>query len=264
MSDELSIPDRTRLDELTGVVREGLDSFVRVGHALMQIKEDRLWREKSVSFEAFCQVEFRFTRRHADRMIQAAQVVEDISVQSESLDPGVQIEKPGGEKVVRPLSDVEPEKRAEVWKEAVETAPKDKAGKPKVTAKHVQKVVAKRKAARPEDGPAAKEAEPVAPPAAIDATEPWGAYNATLEKAQVLLSDVCGLILGLTTETGVGLAFAGWIDRKQYATFFADTIATLENHHVTRWATKAETEATPDKRNFRYVREEKKTKRRSA
>jgi hypothetical protein len=34
--------------------------------------------------------------------------------------------------------------RAEVWKEAVETAPKDATGKPKVTAKHVQKVSARR------------------------------------------------------------------------------------------------------------------------
>ena len=42
----------------------------------------------------------------------------------------------------RPLTQLDdPEQQAEAWERAVETAPKDDNGKPKITAKHVQAVV---------------------------------------------------------------------------------------------------------------------------
>ena len=62
----------------------------------------------------------------------AAQLIDASSVCSNLC---TNVDKPKSEFVARPLSKVEPEKQAEVWQEAVETAPE---GKP--TAKHVAAV----------------------------------------------------------------------------------------------------------------------------
>jgi hypothetical protein len=269
MSDELTVSEKGALATLETTVREGLEGFVKVGNALAAIREQRLWRATSPDFESYVQATFNFTRRRANQVIESAGIVRNIAGATETpigepVVPGAPVALPESERVVRPLAQVPADKQAEVWKEAVETAPKDARGKAKVTSAHVEKVVAKRMnktdgPAAGEDGPTEKDSTPL-PSAPTD--EPWKKYNADLAAAAEHLFDASGIIQKLSNAAGVDRAFAGWIDPKRYATFFTDAIAQLENHRVTRWSTKDETAKSSDKRNFRYAHEDGANKKR--
>jgi len=52
----------------------GLATFVEVGQALMKIRDARLYRETHETFESYCRERWGWSRRHANRTIQAAEV----------------------------------------------------------------------------------------------------------------------------------------------------------------------------------------------
>ena len=139
--DELS-----SLSAYEGVIRQGLESFVEVGEALMRIRDGRLYRDKFGTFEDYCRTKWSLSKTHVNRLVQASEVVGDVTP------IGV---KPATESQARPLASVPKEERAEVWQRVVETAPVDaKTSKPKITAKHVEKVVeqAKKTVDTPDSG----------------------------------------------------------------------------------------------------------------
>ena len=130
---ELSADELSTLSVYEGVIRQGLESFVEVGNALARIRDARLYRAEFATFEDYCQTRWSLSRRHVNRLIAANDVVEDL---------GPMGPKPETERQTRPLVAVPKEERAEVWQEVVATAPVDaKTSKPKITAKHVEKVV---------------------------------------------------------------------------------------------------------------------------
>lgn len=134
------------------MVEGGFTQFIQVGDALLKIRDRRLYRVSHQTFEHYCRGRWGMSKVHASRLIDAADVVADlVPMGTKNPDGGVENADPAplptSERVVRELKKAEPQERAETWKEAVATAPKDTAGKPKVTAKHVEKVVAKRKQA---------------------------------------------------------------------------------------------------------------------
>lgn len=63
---------KTRLKHLEGVVRHGMQTFIEVGAALLEIRDGRLYEPAHKDFEAYCQAEFGWTRRNADRYIRSA------------------------------------------------------------------------------------------------------------------------------------------------------------------------------------------------
>jgi hypothetical protein len=64
----------TRLTELEDVIQRGMDTFVEVGAALFEIRDDRLYRASHTTFEDYCQERWGMSRRHANRTIEAASV----------------------------------------------------------------------------------------------------------------------------------------------------------------------------------------------
>lgn len=80
MSEVVPVLESTRtLDECEAVIRRGLNSFIEVGEALMEIRDNRLYREKGFSrFEDYCQQEWKWTHRHANRLIESAEVVHSL------------------------------------------------------------------------------------------------------------------------------------------------------------------------------------------
>ena len=54
----------------------GQQTFIEVGQALLEIRDRRLYRETYGTFEEYCQERWGMTRRHANRQIGAAHVVE--------------------------------------------------------------------------------------------------------------------------------------------------------------------------------------------
>jgi hypothetical protein len=122
--------ETTRLCELERVIERGLNTFVEVGNALMEIRESRLYRGTHGTFKAYCADRWRLVEAQAYQLINAATVYNELknSTIVEFL--------PANEAQARPLAIIEPEHRAEVWQRAVETAPEGK-----VTARHVSEVV---------------------------------------------------------------------------------------------------------------------------
>lgn len=72
----LTPAERTRLAELEAVIERGQETFIEVGSALTEIRDTRLYLETHATFEAYCQERWGWSRRHANRTIQAAEVAE--------------------------------------------------------------------------------------------------------------------------------------------------------------------------------------------
>lgn len=137
LSTYLTESEKQVLSTCEGVIERGLKSFIEVGTALQAIRDNRLYRESFATFEAYCQDKWNLTSRHANRLIEAVEVNEDLRPMG--------LELPTNERQARPLSRVEPEIRAELWQTALDTAPNGK-----VTAAHVEKVVNERQALKQE------------------------------------------------------------------------------------------------------------------
>lgn len=126
--DNLTTSEESQLAELEAVIERGLQTFVEVGNALMEIRDGRLYRAEYGTFEDYCQDRWGIERRHAYRLIDAAQVVNNVS-------HGTQI-LPTSERQARPLTSLTDEQQQVAWWEVVNTAPNGK-----VTSSHVQRTV---------------------------------------------------------------------------------------------------------------------------
>lgn len=127
IADPLTDAEYTDLERLETVVSKGLDTFVEVGNALAEIRDRRLYRQYHASFDAYCKDQWDIGRSRAYRLIQAAEVVAEMSPMGNT---------PTSERQARELKDVPPEERSEVMAEAGEDGP--------VTAKKIRDVVTKR------------------------------------------------------------------------------------------------------------------------
>jgi hypothetical protein len=67
-----------RLSTLEQRIASGLRTFLEVGAALAEIRDNRLYREQSGTFEAYCRERWRMGRRHAYQLIDAAVIVENV------------------------------------------------------------------------------------------------------------------------------------------------------------------------------------------
>lgn len=119
-----------RLAELEAVIERGLETFITVGRALTEIRDEGLYKETHGTFEEYCRERWRIERAHAYRLIEATKVVENLS-------PIGDIPLPTSESVARELKPLPPERQREAWARAVEQS---KSGQP--TASEVSTVVA--------------------------------------------------------------------------------------------------------------------------
>lgn len=127
----LTTDEARRLRECESVIKRGLDTFYEVGNALAEIRESRLYRIDYASFEDYCRERWNISRFYAHRLIDAAQVVEILLPMGNT---------PSSERQARELAPYEPEVQKAVWNIARQTAPKDKDGKPILTAGHIRDV----------------------------------------------------------------------------------------------------------------------------
>lgn len=129
----LSIDERERYIELQKVVSEGMKDFVRVGRALREISERRLYRETHPTFETFLRDMYEIASSQGYRLIEASKVYELLSPNGGessgdgNLSPiGGQVEDstgpilPSNERQIRPLLKLDnPDKQREAWEKAV-------------------------------------------------------------------------------------------------------------------------------------------------
>lgn len=131
----LTANESARLEQLHGIVIENIQSYLKVGRALAEIRDRELHRTRDGrTFEQYCKLVFDIARGTAYRYIAAAEVVSNVS--KLDTDGDIIVMVPANEAQVRPLTQLKPDQQRAVWQAAVETAP----GR-RVTASHVAKVV---------------------------------------------------------------------------------------------------------------------------
>ena len=128
---ELTTAEAHNLETLEGVVERGLATFVEVGRALAEIRDQRLYRASHGTFEEYCHDRWVLSRTRAYRLIDAAAVVSPIG----DIDPP-QNEAQARELV--PLLREDERALVEVWRELREQFGGD------VTAERVKRLVGKR------------------------------------------------------------------------------------------------------------------------
>ena len=109
----LNIDESHELERCEVVIKQGLQTFIEVGQALMTIREKRLYRIGFKTFEEYCQVKWQMEKSQTYRLIETAKVINNISPIGEVL--------PKTESQTRPLTSLEPEIQKEVWTEVVKT-----------------------------------------------------------------------------------------------------------------------------------------------
>lgn len=84
-------------------------SFYQAGIALKQLRDRRLYRSTHRTFEEYCNDRFGYSsRRQPYRIIEAAAVVDNLTDKCDPLDHIL----PTNERQVRPLTKLEPDRRA--------------------------------------------------------------------------------------------------------------------------------------------------------
>lgn len=124
----LSADEEAKLVRLEETISQGMLCFVEVGKALLEIRDERLYRQTHDTFQNYCTQKWGFGRSYADRLIAYTKVTDVLTP------TGVKITS---ERQIRSLTHLQPEQQKEVWEKAVESAPDGK-----VTAKHVAEAVA--------------------------------------------------------------------------------------------------------------------------
>ena len=111
----LNIDESHELERCEVVIKQGLQTFIEVGQALMTIREKRLYRIGFKTFEDYCVGRWGMVQQSATRLIRAYETVTNL--QSEPIGSVL----PKSENQVRPLTSLEPEIQKEVWTEVVKT-----------------------------------------------------------------------------------------------------------------------------------------------
>ena len=118
-------PDDAYLREREGIIEQGRETFLAVGRALLEIREYRggvLFKDSYGSFEAYIRERWEFGRAYAYRLMNAAEVVEQLSPRGDSSATA----QPMSEKQIRALTLLEdPADRRRAWKEAQKEAGDD-------------------------------------------------------------------------------------------------------------------------------------------
>jgi len=125
----LKIDESHELERCEVVIKQGLQTFIEVGQALMTIREKRLYRIGFKTFEDYCTHKWGMVQQSATRLIRAYETVTNL--QSEPIGSVL----PKSENQIRPLTSLEPEIQKEVWTEVVKTHGDN------ITAAKVQNVV---------------------------------------------------------------------------------------------------------------------------
>jgi hypothetical protein len=111
MSEVITLKESSRLIELEKVVTTGLQSWIEVGEALIEIRDSRLYRVEAKTFGEYIQGRFKMSHRHANRLMTGAPIARENGPMG-----------PFSERAVREIAKVEPSKRQEVFEKATATA----------------------------------------------------------------------------------------------------------------------------------------------
>lgn len=97
---------KARLAELESVIERGRKTFLEVGRALIEIRNQRLYREQGfTTFDTYCRERWKMSQPHAQRTIDAAKVAQNL------IPMGITVQT---ERQARELAPLPPEQQREV------------------------------------------------------------------------------------------------------------------------------------------------------
>jgi hypothetical protein len=114
---DLTTAEVQRREELVKVVRDGLNKFIEVGMALVELREKKLYRNTHQTFEEFVNDTFSIGIRYAQMLMKGTKTVENLKTRT-------RVRLPEREAQVRPLAifDDQPSTQTKVWELAVKKA----------------------------------------------------------------------------------------------------------------------------------------------
>jgi len=89
--------EQTKLAELERVIERNLKTFYEVGNALLQIRDDRLYRATHGTFEEYCKEKWGLKQTRAYQLMDAAKTIGN-------LESSTIVEVPKTESQTRPLT----------------------------------------------------------------------------------------------------------------------------------------------------------------
>ncbi len=183
---QLTKPQIISLRNCEAIIERGQKTFVEVGRALLQIKEEKLYLRDYEGFPEYCHGRWGFEKNYAKTQIASAKVVDNIIEAGTTVPTSL----PSTEREARPLAAVPPEQQAEAWQEVVDTC--DERDVP-ITAAVVEEVAAayvpekpKRQAPEPDPDPepeADEDGDVDEDPQDADPSDFCGTMNEALENA---------------------------------------------------------------------------------
>jgi hypothetical protein len=117
----LTADEYARLLKCEAIIGEGLQTFIEVGNALLEVRDSKLYRQTHVTFEEYCAERCGISYRRAKQLMDAAQVVKNVNNCSDF--------PPTHESQVRPLTRLEPQQQREVWEMVTQGDPNPPARK---------------------------------------------------------------------------------------------------------------------------------------
>jgi hypothetical protein len=115
LSLDLTDKEVSTLTRCEAVIEEGRAAFLKVGSALLVIRDERLYRKTHTSFEAYLSERWGMGKANAYRLIDAFEIVQTLEASgAETL--------PQNESQARPLAALPEEQRQGAWAAAVEAA----------------------------------------------------------------------------------------------------------------------------------------------
>lgn len=118
MENIITLDERSRLYQCEEIIEHGLNTFVDVGNALLEIRDNRLYRQEYHTFEDYCKERWGMSRPRAYQLIDAANVMSNLST--------IVDKTPSVESQVRPLAALDPQEQVEAWKRVIENTPEGK------------------------------------------------------------------------------------------------------------------------------------------
>lgn len=119
----LTPAERGRLSELEGLIRENFLAYVAVGNALLEIRENRLYRNNNGrTWERYCRELWDMSYQRADQLIAAKSVAENLTTIVVKNDGTPDRESlPTNESHARELTRLAPDEQRKVWLDLIES-----------------------------------------------------------------------------------------------------------------------------------------------
>lgn len=116
----LSNEEKASFNTYEEIIEKGLKTFIEVGNALFEIKNNKLYRESFTTFEAYCKDRWQLKRQRAYELMGAAEIVHQLSENNLSEISDKTNLLPSKESHANALAQIPVTLRFQVWRGVVE------------------------------------------------------------------------------------------------------------------------------------------------